>query len=358
MIRHAFFAIQFEFNLFLAVVLSLAISGNVSRAQPLPKGTLSGTVVDSGGKPVTNARVWANTHEDKLLVEARTNADGTFRLGPVEPVYRHRFDLYFEADGFARHYIAHGTYSIFPGTNCDLGMIRMDRGRTYVAQVVDVDGKPRAGLSVKCDVFRHELGHSVNRWISQEVKTDANGFFRSQPMPVGYLNFSCGAPERQLAYHVLLSKLLGGDETVAPIRLQKEMPIHGTVKDENGKPVGGVKINAGGVASPISDAAGKFTLRGFGPEARFQMRAWKEGHESINWAVKRDKEGIHWLNGDAEKREYRGPVNELPLVMKSVPKAWIEGQAVDAVTGKPVRVEKLVLCQLVRKPDGEVERRG
>src|SRR5437867_3044163 len=117
MIRRAFFAIQLELIFFLAVLVNLSTTGNFSRAQPLPKGTLSGTVVDSDGKPVANARVWANTYDDKLLAEARTNSDGTFRLGPVDPVYRHRLDLLFEADGFARQYVAHGTYSIFPGTD-------------------------------------------------------------------------------------------------------------------------------------------------------------------------------------------------------------------------------------------------
>ncbi len=357
MIRRAFLAIQFEFNLFLAVVLTLSIFGNASRAQQLPKGTLSGTVVDAEGKPIAKARVWANTYDDKLLAEARTKPDGTFSLGPVESVYRHRLDLLFEADGFARQYVGHGTYSIFPGTDCNLGMIRMDRGRTYVGQVVDVDGKPRAGVTVECDVNRFELGHSVNRWISQKVKTDAKGFFRSPPMPIGYLTFMCQAPERQLAYHILLSKLPRGEECLAAFRLEKDVPIHGMVKDEKGQPVAGAKFFASGAAETLSDADGKFTFRGFGPEPSFQMRAWKDGHESINWGVTVSKDGIRWQSVYGDQKE-QGPIKELTVVMKSVPKAWIEGRAVDAGTGKPVRVEKVVLCQLERKANGEVQRRG
>src|SRR5207237_1153802 len=35
-----------------------------SDVAPLPKGTLSGTVVDPDGKPVSDARVWVNTWGD------------------------------------------------------------------------------------------------------------------------------------------------------------------------------------------------------------------------------------------------------------------------------------------------------
>src|SRR6266581_4028263 len=69
-----------------------------SDVAPLPKGTLSGTVVDPDGKPVSNARVWVNTWGDatssKVLAEAHTDAKGRFLLGPVEPVYRHRFSVW------------------------------------------------------------------------------------------------------------------------------------------------------------------------------------------------------------------------------------------------------------------------
>src|SRR5260221_5161563 len=67
---------------------------NKSDVAPLPKGTLSGTVVDPDGKPVSDARVWVNTWGDKLLAETRSDSEGRFFLGPVEPVYRHRFPVW------------------------------------------------------------------------------------------------------------------------------------------------------------------------------------------------------------------------------------------------------------------------
>ena len=48
--------------------------------------------------PVVGARVWVNAFDGetlqlKILADARTDGEGRFRLGPFEPVYRHRFDV-------------------------------------------------------------------------------------------------------------------------------------------------------------------------------------------------------------------------------------------------------------------------
>ena len=77
-------------------------AGQDDGKKPLPPGTLSGRVVDPEGKPVSGARVWVDTWEAKLLAEVRSDADGRFRLGPVEPVYRHQFPILIEAEGYAQ----------------------------------------------------------------------------------------------------------------------------------------------------------------------------------------------------------------------------------------------------------------
>lgn len=326
---------------------------------PTPaKGTLSGTVVDNHGKPVANVRVWTYIHGGKLPAEAHTNAEGRFRLGPVEPVCRNPVDLFFDGADHARQYVSGGTWSIFPGLDTDLGVIRMDRGRIYTGRVVDVDGTPRPDVVVECSVMRFVMGHSVNQWMSQQIKTDANGYFRTPRMPVGRMVFVCRVPERLFAFRLETSKLPDGEEVLAPIRLEKDVPIHGLVIDEKGNPVVGAKFHASGESETVTDAAGKFTFRGFGPETHFQMQGRKEDHAFINWGVSVKKDGIRWHEVRGDDAKEHGPSKELMVVMKTVPKAWIEGTAVDAVTGKPVRIEKVVLCELERKPNGEVERRG
>ena len=106
-----------------------------ARAQePIPMGTLSGHIFGPDGNPVSGARVWtetvdAKTSSRKVFAEARTDALGRFRLGPVEAMYRpFRFGLHVESEGFAGQCIPSESLSIFPSLDCDIGTIRLDRG--------------------------------------------------------------------------------------------------------------------------------------------------------------------------------------------------------------------------------------
>ena len=133
------------------IILVVVTSGRA--AEPLPKGTLSGKVVDPDGKPVARARVWADqldakTSSMKTLVEARTDAEGRFRLGPVEPTYRLTMGLIVEADGFARLAVPPDNVSIASGCDHDLGTLQLDLGRVFTGQVIDADGKPRSNAEV------------------------------------------------------------------------------------------------------------------------------------------------------------------------------------------------------------------
>jgi hypothetical protein len=109
-------------------------------------GTLSGKVIDQDQSPIAGARVWVNAWDDEALLqrtlaEDRTDALGRFRLGPVKPVYRHRFDVFIDAGGFARGYVPGGTYSVHAGSDADLGSIRLNRGRKWAKIIiVESDG--------------------------------------------------------------------------------------------------------------------------------------------------------------------------------------------------------------------------
>ena len=99
--------------------LTAAGEGKSKPDATLPPGTLSGKVVDPDGQPVAGRAglgiyLGTKSQDSKLLADARSGSDGRFRLGPVEPVYRHRFPILIDADGFARQYIHEGTYSVFP----------------------------------------------------------------------------------------------------------------------------------------------------------------------------------------------------------------------------------------------------
>ena len=326
-------------------------AGSVLADEPPPKGTLSGKVVGPDGEPVARARVWGEQYGGTILVEARTGDDGRFRLGPIEPAHRSRFDLFVDADGLARQYVLAGTYSIYPGIDSDLGTIPLERGRVFTGRVLDEDGMPQPEATLECTVYRYLMGHTVDSiGPAPRVTTDAEGRFRTPPLPVGRLSLQIRAPGRQLA---LVSRAIEpvGEESLGPIRLEPDAPISGVLRDDLGRPIAGAKVRANAEVQTISDASGAFTLRGFGPSARFQLQVDKDGFVLINRDVTVVDGEVRWHDVGGDRTEH-GPDRDLSLTMEPV--AWIEGRAVDAETGEPVRLERVVLCFFARKPDGEV----
>jgi Carboxypeptidase regulatory-like domain len=322
---------------------------------PLPKGTLSGTVVDPDGKPVSDARVWVNTWGDatssKVLAEAHTDANGRFLLGPIEPIYRHPYPILIDAAGFARQYIREGSYAIYPGADSHFGEIRLARGRVFTGQVLDADGKPCPNASIECESQRFELGHTVEGiGPNYQFTTDSDGRYRTPSLPVGDLDLWIRHPGRQFA-EVDGRVSPGGEETLTPIRLEADVPIKGIVTDSSGNPVAGATINANIECRTTSDSQGRFTLHAFGPNPRFQFQVLKEGFVSILWGLKVADDGIHWQIVGEENPADLGTIKKLVVTLQ--PEAWIEGRATDAETGKPVHLDKVVRCYFERKANGE-----
>ncbi|WP_406698008.1 carboxypeptidase-like regulatory domain-containing protein [Singulisphaera sp. Ch08] len=342
----------------LATSTVMIVSAHASA--PSSMGTLSGKVVDPDGKPVAGARIWVDTHDRKKdsikkLVEARTDAEGRFRLGPIEPVYRLHLASppRIETDGFVGPRITSGTLTIFPDRDLDLGTIQVDRGRIFTGQVLDVDGKPRPGAEVTVGSMCHSQGHaSGGSLASARLTTDAEGRFHTPPLPVGHLILGVGFPDRQSTNRSGRGIPPGGAEDLGTIRLEPDVPVVIVAKDEDGRPISGVEIS-----HPLAttDAEGKATLRGFGANFQFQLQARKAGYTFIKWGVRKTEQGIYW-HEVGRKGPESGPFNELLVILKRA--GWIEGQAVDADTGEPVRLERVVVCNFERKPSGEVVLRG
>jgi uncharacterized GH25 family protein len=348
----------------MAAVIFAATAAHADDAAP--KGTLSGTVVNPDGKPVAGARVSVSTAEfdsktltssTKTLAEVTTDGQGHFRLGPIEPVYRARYDFQIDADGFAPQYVPDETYSVYAGGDTDLGHICVYRGRVISGQVLDVDGKPRAGAAVRCQFRRHYLGHTVCQLSpDRTMTTDADGRFRTPPLPVASVTLCVQEPERRLTW---INRMVGpgGEEILAePMRLENDAPVAGVIKDEEGRPIEGATIRANSDYRAVSDPQGKFHLRGFGPNPHFQVHIAKEGYVFVNRGVQVSEQGFTWHDVQSDDNKPHGPDKEFSVVMKR--QAWIEGRALDAETGEPVRLDKLVLCTFERKPNGEIVRAG
>ncbi|HEY2584238.1 MAG TPA: carboxypeptidase regulatory-like domain-containing protein [Tepidisphaeraceae bacterium] len=351
--------------LVLAIVLSLAAvlrphipAAHATPAKPLPPGTLSGTVVDAQGHPIAGANVVFQAYDDSVghrapAAEAISDAAGHFRLGPIAPDYRHRWDLQIDAEGVGFQYVPGATYSVYPGTDYDLGRIQVEKGRVFSGQVMDWDGKPVSGAEIQYGVLRQYLGHTVDEVLpTHKLSTDAAGRFKTPPLPVGLLSIDVYVAERQRAGWGWEPIAPGGEEELKPVRLKKDVPIIGTVRDEQGRPIAGAVIAANDYPQAHSNDAGQYVLHGFGPAPEFQVQVSKPGYVFINRLAEQKPDGWRYEEVGPGDHPWVGPIRQLDFGMKR--EAMIEGRAVDAETGEPVRLQRVVRCQFDREPDGHI----
>ena len=326
----------------------------------LAPGTLSGRMVDAAGRPVAGARIALERLDMKVMDkvvqgEARTDGDGRFRLGPVEPFASNRFDLFIDAEGFARGSIPPQAVAVYPGRDFDSGTIRLERGRVFTGQVLDVDGKPRAGAVVEPTVYRHSLGHTVDDiGPAGTVATDGDGRFRTPPLPVGQLALTVRVADRRLAFAGRPIRP-GDEEDLGAIHLEPDVPVEGTVVDPDGAPLAGVEIGGTVGHDAVTDAAGRFALRGFGPDPTFQLNVEEEGYAAQVGMVRKTPAGYSY-NTSEDDQAAPAPTPDLTVTLRRA--GLIEGTVVDAETGAPVRVDQVVVCNFTRKPTGEVVLRG
>ena len=135
-----------------ALVIVLALAPSARSADPPPKGTASGRVVDPDGKPVAGARVWTQVAPaDAWPLEASTDTDERFRLGPLDPACRWLGTLVIDADGYPRVFLRTELRltGIDPGRDTDLGTFHLAPGRVLTGVVLDEAGAPLAGTKVR-----------------------------------------------------------------------------------------------------------------------------------------------------------------------------------------------------------------
>jgi hypothetical protein len=334
------------------------VIGPATYAEPPALGTISGTVVDLAGAPVKGARVWVNTTDQGAMAQAHTDGDGRFRLGPLRPVYRNPFDLLVDAPGFARQYVARGTYSVYPGVDAELGTIQLDRGGVFTGRLLDADGTPCPDALIDCKLSRNALTTETRvTWDGPALitlRTDAEGRFRTPPLPVALCYLFAHVPGRREASW-MGSVMPGAEQALGTEHLEREVPVSGMVRDEQGRPIAGAKLRLNYRYFETSDAAGRFTLHGQGPDLYAFLDASREGYVDVTWFVSASDVGFCW---NVMGRGRSDPVAGRDLVLVMEEKTWIEGRAEDAETGEPVRLDRVVLCEFDRSPSGEVVLKG
>jgi hypothetical protein len=300
-----------------------------------PQGWLTGTVLGANGNPVVGARVWTARPDEEAFREGRTDSAGRFRVGPIPALARLRRDVFVEAPRLARTYLDQP--AIFPDADHELGTIRLRPGKRYRGQALLEDGSPAANAQVEAAIYRREMGHTVRSiGAPYELRTGPDGRFELPPLPPGELWLTVTHPGCQNA-NLSRTVLPGPDETLEGVRLRKDVPFTGLVQDPRGKPLAGAEITATADVKAVSTGAdGRFTLRGMGKKRPPVV-------------------------GRVSKRGYSTeplPLDREDPVITLRPAADIFGRAVDAETGQPVRLDRVISCVCERGPTGEVRMRG
>jgi hypothetical protein len=287
-------------------------------------------VLGPDAKPLAGARVWCKASGAKPIAETRTDGNGRYRLGPFPATVRPREDLLVEAPGLARQY--REAPAVFPDQERDLGAITLAQGQRVRGQLLDVDGKPKAGATIEVLLHRYTLGHTMTE-IGEpyRVATDAQGKFESPPLPIGSGYLVARVPERVLITEAL--KLRPGTDQEVTLQLRPDKPFVVHVVTENGNPIAGARLVGFWLHDNlVSDAQGRIELRGLDRAPGVLLRLQVEGYPEHQVVVNNENTQV---------------------VLKKPP--YLSGKAIDADTGEPVKLSQIVICQLRRTSEGKLE---
>jgi protocatechuate 3,4-dioxygenase beta subunit len=238
---------------------------------------ISGRVVDETGRPVAGAKVVVAASESgfdgdsRYIGESRTGADGTFAVPDAPEGTR---AVLVRAPGF------------IPVTRVQIEArsdekISLQHGGTVRGAVLDVSGKPVAGVIVTAEEVA--------------ARTDAQGNYRVTGVSAGTHRLQALWKE-DFAARKDSVRVRKGEETEANLKLRLGSAIAGTVVEEGTrKLVAGARVSAyastgfGGFARrraerlARTDPRGRFRLPGLAP-ARYAVEAAREGYLSASVA--------------------------------------------------------------------------
>lgn len=290
-------------------------------AKPEP-GYITGRVVGPDGKPLPGAAVGYYDASRTTV----TGADGRFKLGPIPPTAKPHRGVYANAEGLAREYVQ--APPVLPGVSSDLGDIVLLLGRRYNGRVTDDKGTPLPGVRVRCELLRKSNRYTSFQ-IGPEVEglTNADGKYDLPPLPIGTHSLRFEFEGRATIYSNLLVEP-GPTTEAIPVRMEKEIPLRGRVIDEDGKPIAGAVI-ARREQNVKTGADGKFVVHGLGEQSKF---------------LKLPVEAAGFISGEV------GAAGGDDVEVKLLRHGWFAGRAVDANTGKSVRLDSARISSVPRNP--------
>ena len=318
-------------RLAMAALIAWAVPGRADETPavaPEQTGAVTGLVVDLQGRPVAGAEVSGLAYQEKYepTRSGRRRAVPPARLKPDKPV-----TIWADVPGLARE--RRDDVRIFPGKDRDIGRLTLLPGTRIRGRVVDAQGKPVAGASVKVILYRHQLGHTISSQGTEwTFDADDDGRFATPPLPAGDGNFYLAAPGKVRTF--VGKKAEPGTPVVdlGDVTLPDEMPVSGVVTDDEGKPAPGVEVipDYDWENSVKTDKEGRFTVHGVGKDLK---------------------------NLQLQSNDYFAPEpfdvtpGQTDLKLTVIKAYEIHGTAVDAETGQPVPLDTVRLCMVRRDPD-------
>jgi len=287
-----------------------------------PSGaTVGGRIVDTAGKGIAGAKVTVRIRPEhaagyvSTTMRATTSAaDGTFAVQRLTPGVIESVVV------FAEGYISPGNMgggmplTLEKPTHLD---IILARGATIEGRALDPAGQPVVGATV----MAARIGGGYGGWNQQlaQTTTDATGKYVLVDVPLGPGEIKARAEgyyqpprEGQSSPYPWMPPPSGvgydaedeGQKLQKDVELARGRTISGTVKDEDGKVVAGVRITLriisggnywgfqGGNHPVLSGADGTFAYEGLAPDKTYNVMAASETHlaDPVKVAVPKDKD--------------------------------------------------------------------
>lgn len=182
--------------------------------------------------------------------------------------------------------VAIGPIALAEGERFDVGDVEVSRPATVTGRALDERAQPLAGVPVFAaphdayvypfEVFAQEAAPSV--------ATDDDGRFVLTNLRPGTTRVFVDDPDRAAEdspQDAVLDLACGDSADVGELVVQRAAPLHGVVRDEQGRPIAGARVMPGDGLydrthprrAVLSDADGRFVIRGFGAALSITVQA-------------------------------------------------------------------------------------